>query len=304
MTDPTGKRVSEADSVDAVQARSLAALKESIGTPYFDDQADAGDRGGYYSRIDLSADVDSLREQLSALVSDTHERLLEYSPSEHLYPWVDHQPDGHLNNIYSATRVDPEAVIRDDARIARARADKLVALVRARPAMSASQAHLAVQEVGEELHFNCEHVVPQSWFGHDEPMRGDLHHLFTCEPKCNARRGNIPYSDLAESGVPIQSCGRVQGDVGFEPLAGKGAVARATMYFLLRYPGLIGDRVVELQRGTLPTLAEWSRDDPVGLYEQHRNASIRDAQGNRNPFVDFPDLVGRLDLSSAFGLTA
>ncbi|MEU9014913.1 hypothetical protein AB0D12_35245 [Streptomyces sp. NPDC048479] len=55
--------------------------------------------------------------------------------------------------------------------------------------------------------FYCEHVVPQSWFTKQEPMRGDLHHLFACEA------------------------------VGFQPEEGKGTVARAPLYFLLRHPG-------------------------------------------------------------------
>jgi len=39
------------------------------------------------------------------------------------------------------------------------------------------------------LIFNCEHVVPQSWFAKRKPVRGDLHHVFACEPGCNSFRG-------------------------------------------------------------------------------------------------------------------
>jgi deoxyribonuclease I len=42
---------------------------------------------------------------------------------------------------------------------------------------------------------NTEHIVPQSWFGAVEPMKGDLHHLFVCEPECNIARSNFPYED-------------------------------------------------------------------------------------------------------------
>ena len=44
--------------------------------------------------------------------------------------------------------------------------------------------------------YNCEHVVPQSWFSKKEPMRGDLHHLFACESRCNSFRGNHAYFDF------------------------------------------------------------------------------------------------------------
>jgi endonuclease G, mitochondrial len=40
----------------------------------------------------------------------------------------------------------------------------------------------------------------------------------------------------------------------------------------------------------------WHAAEPVGEYERHRNAAIHDAQGNRNPFVDFPDWVAEIEL--------
>ena len=40
--------------------------------------------------------------------------------------------------------------------------------------------------------FNCEHVVPQSWFDKKEPMRGDLHHLFACDPPAIAVVATTP----------------------------------------------------------------------------------------------------------------
>jgi hypothetical protein len=56
------------------------------------------------------------------------------------------------------------------------------------------------------LPYNCEHVVPQSWFGKAEPMRGDLHHLFVCETRCNSFRGNTPYTEFADF-PPLQKVG-------------------------------------------------------------------------------------------------
>jgi endonuclease I len=44
--------------------------------------------------------------------------------------------------------------------------------------------------------------VPQSWYAKAEPMRGDLHHLFACEPRCNSFRSNIPYFDFADFSNP------------------------------------------------------------------------------------------------------
>lgn len=67
-------------------------------------------------------------------------------------------------------------------------------------------------------------------------MRGDLHHLFACEPTCNSSRGNYPYHDF-EDYIPEASAAGIKAGCGksdegkFEPEYGKGIVARATMYF-------------------------------------------------------------------------
>lgn len=290
-----------ADPIEALKQRSLDRLMESNRRPYYVADDDTRDRDRYYVGIDLDADAGILLATLAQLIAATHERRPPYEPSERLYPWVDLHPDGHLRNIYSGTRVDPEEVIRADSRIAKTRTDQLIAAVRSRPAIGAVELHAAAQEVEHTLHFNCEHVVPQSWYERKEPMRGDLHHLFTCEPTCNTKRANIPYAELSDLNTSIAGCGLTRGDSGFEPFAGKGPVARATMYFLLRYPGVIGDRAVELQGEALSTLLSWHNADAVSTYERHRNASVFEIQGNRNPFIDFPELGTRLDLLPDFG---
>jgi endonuclease G len=84
-------------------------------------------------------------------------------------------------------------------------------------------------------------VVPQSWFGKPEPMRGDLHHLFACEARCNSFRGNTPYgeADFPELQEVVRTdCGKSESNR-VEPAHGKGPAARAVFYFLLRYPDTI-----------------------------------------------------------------
>jgi endonuclease I len=41
-------------------------------------------------------------------------------------------------------------------------------------------------------------------------------------------------------------------------------------------------------------LLAWHEDDPVTDWERHRNAAICERQGNRNPFIDRPDLARTL----------
>ncbi len=43
--------------------------------------------------------------------------------------------------------------------------------------------------------------------------------------------------------------------------------------------------------GMLSTLIRWHHEDPVDYRERHRNDVIEEYQGNRNPFIDRPDLV-------------
>jgi endonuclease G len=149
--------------------------------------------------------------------------------------------------------------------------------------------------------FNCEHVVPQSTFAEREPMRGDVHHLFACESGCNSFRGNTPYFDFRDFEEVIRTdCGKRE-DSSFEPNEGKGAVARATLYFLLRYRGEIGDRAVELQPAQLPTLLAWHDADPAGEWELHRNAAIAEVQGNRNPLIDHPEWAEKIAFERGFG---
>jgi endonuclease I len=41
-------------------------------------------------------------------------------------------------------------------------------------------------------------------------------------------------------------------------------------------------------------LLSWHEDYPVSLYEKHRNAAIQELQGNRNPFIDYPNLAAAM----------
>ena len=41
-------------------------------------------------------------------------------------------------------------------------------------------------------------------------------------------------------------------------------------------------------------LRKWNKEDPVDRNELDRNDKVQEAQGNRNPFIDFPDLADRI----------
>jgi endonuclease I len=275
-------------------AGSLAELAEARERVYFDAEADAAAAAAYYDGV--------AAEQLGELVRRTHVRTPRYKPARELYPWVDLQPTGMLRSLYTGHEWDPEELIRADLAIAEARARRMAD----RLADPGPEDAAAVEaEVAAALPFNCEHVVPQSWFAEKEPMRGDLHHLFACESRCNSFRGNTPFTEFADfperrtegsSDVVRGECGKSEGK-GFEPARGKGAAARAVFYFLLRYPGLVDEAEMPPDRHAI--LSTWHREDPVTEWERHRNAAIFERQGNRNPYVDRPALVENVPLDMA-----
>lgn len=85
----------------------------------------------------------------------------------------------------------------------------------------------------------------------------------------------------------------------------RGDVARAILYMDLRYEGDEGSTTLDLVvsdcpetvpdgagMGYLSQLLQWHIDDPVDDDERERNEKVcANWQGNRNPFIDFPELA-------------
>lgn len=285
---------------------ALAALKTGLERPYYDEAADQTARDQYYAGVAADLTPADRFAQLRGLLRDTHTGHLSYQDVRlnHLYPWVDLREEGtqrRLHSIYSGIAFEAEDFIREDLRIAARLAAQVRELALVESSLEDLQTQIDLLEAQEP--FNCEHVVPQSWFAKRSPMREDLHHLFACESGCNSFRSNIPYYQFPPQEEAFRdACGQRDGaSTKFEPVAGKGAAARATLYFLLRYPGLIGDEARELARGRLPILLEWHRGEPVSRHELHRNAAIAEVQGNRNPLIDHSEWADAIDFAQGFG---
>lgn len=293
----------DSQRADPALREALAELEAAATREYYDEDEDHRARDAYYNGLSDGLDRTEFYERLSELLKGTHKNRLKYRPSTHVYPWVDlheAQPKPKLKSIYSGRDVDPQEFIEEDFRIERERLRLQEVLQQ-----ESSLASVATQEqldlLEASLPFNCEHVVPQSWFGKREPMRGDLHHLFACESGCNSFRGNTPYYDFSDFEEAIrEACGKREENK-FEPAFGKGTVARATLYFLLRYPKEINRTSKEYTEERIRILLEWHKNFPVTRYEKHRNAAIFEKQGNRNPLIDHPQWAEDIDFTQGLG---
>ena len=242
---------------------------------YYDEDADKKLAETYYAAVANLTDPAERTSQLRSLVTQTHKpepRGYHYVVAKSLYSDVDREPDGTVRSIYTQ---EPIKILQYPDVSLQTLSEQDISTI-------AGAAAVAPEVLGAWMCFkkgsasmNCEHVVPQSMFGEKEPMRSDLHHLFACDMLENNHRGDTPYGK-------------------FVPAGGKGEVARATLYFMLRYPSVklpYGPTQVEM-------LKEWSAADPPDVRERHRNHQIQALHGNRNPFIDHPDWVKDFSLAS------
>lgn len=164
---------------------------------------------------------------------------------------------------------------------------------------------------GQVLHI--EHSLPKSWWGsHEWAAYKDLNHLYPADGSTNLSKNDNPLGVV--SGTPTKDNGiskigpanypDYSGNV-FEPADQyKGDFARTYFYMATayeHYKNLWDTSKPEniMQNNTYPVfkqwavnlLLQWSRQDPVSQKELTRNEKVYSIQGNRNPFIDYPDLA-------------
>ena len=165
--------------------------------------------------------------------------------------------------------------------------------------------------------WNREHVWAKSHGFPSESQWGytDAHHLRPSDPGINTARSNNDFGACKDTGEEVLFNGVGTGNYldkatdCWEPRDEvKGDVARMIMYMDTRYqgtdtattqmPDLVAvDRLTTADEdsapliGTLCTLYAWNQLDAVDTYEQNRNNQVYKYQGNRNPFIDRPELV-------------
>lgn len=163
--------------------------------------------------------------------------------------------------------------------------------------------------------YNREHIFPQGFFNEQLPMRTDIHHVVPTDGYVNNRRANYPFGEVTNdtwmsnngSKVGQNTFGSYSGVV-FEPIDEfKGDIARMLLYFAVRYEDEVtdsswddhtttnnplngtNDQVYEIWY--LQLLYKWHLEDPVSEREIKRNNEAYNFQGNRNPFIDYPEYV-------------
>lgn len=153
--------------------------------------------------------------------------------------------------------------------------------------------------------WNREHVYCKSIGGFDyekDAVGYDIHHVRPSDTVVNSTRNNSPYGVVQHTSktevyarytAEKSLAGWSQNDV-YEPLdCVKGDVARICFYVAVTYYMKCGG--IELSKivddKTFATILEWNRMDPVDEYEALRNNVGYDIQGNRNIFIDYPELA-------------
>lgn len=161
---------------------------------------------------------------------------------------------------------------------------------------------------------HIEHSFANSWWGGIKNQAyKDLHHLYPADGTANMRKSNHPIGIVSEEvGEPngVIKVGWSASRPGerikaWEPADEyKGDFARTYMYMVTCYEDYAdlwkSEGLNMLDNNTYPVfekwaielLLEWNEQDQVDEMERTRNETVYAIQGNRNPFIDHPELAG------------
>lgn len=117
-------------------------------------------------------------------------------------------------------------------------------------------------------------------------VASDLHNMYPIVRSTDLDRRGTLFGDLPDD-VETRTCGYQLSFQTFDPPDhAKGNVARAMIYMHMQHKlPLIGP---------LDLYQRWNQMDPPDQEEQRRNEVIAELQGNRNPYIDKPELIERM----------
>ena len=156
---------------------------------------------------------------------------------------------------------------------------------------------------------NIEHCLPKSWWGGtvNEAYK-DLYNLNPSDQRANSQKSNYPpghvkKGDKFDNGSFKMDAAKSSGYgyICWEPAEEyRGDFARTYFYMATAYEYLAwtaypqyicGTNYLMFSDSIQKVLLDWHRADPVSNKERCRADVISDIQGNRNPYIDYPELV-------------
>ena len=120
----------------------------------------------------------------------------------------------------------------------------------------------------------CSEISPKF-----KTMQSDMHNIFPMIEEPSTSSGGTDFSGMWE----YSYCGkkdRLRKEI-------RGDAARAYLYMSFQYK-------IRLEESLENSLRDWHFEDPPAEWEEKRNDMIEVIQGNRNPFIDQPELVERV----------
>ena len=161
---------------------------------------------------------------------------------------------------------------------------------------------------GSAAGMDIEHSLPKSWWGGDEnDAYIDLYHLNPADRVANNNKSNYPPGILNDSnkvnnGIFFMGKDKEWNDYAFSVIDEyKGDFARAYFYISTAYHDMkwdasyskyvTNDSYLTFTPYLIQVLLQWHRIDPVSEKEINRLDAISSIQHNRNPFIEYPELV-------------
>ena len=156
---------------------------------------------------------------------------------------------------------------------------------------------------------NIEHCLPKSWWGGEvNEAYKDLYNLNPSDQRANSQKsnyapGHVTKGDKFNNGSFKMDAAKSSryGYICWEPAEEyRGDFARTYFYMATAYEYLtwtayaqyISDaNYLMFSDSIQKVLLDWHRADPISDKELCRADVISDIQGNRNPFIDYPELV-------------
>jgi len=147
--------------------------------------------------------------------------------------------------------------------------------------------------------YNVEHVFPMSWATNG--LKCGKRKQCRARSRVDVNKERSSYRFGVVNGEK-REFGRCDFEVDYRARAAepaenvRGDVARAMFYMAYQYQ----EQGLKLFEKQSKLLIQWHKADPPSKEETRRNRVIEGIQGNRNPFIDQPDLLQQLYNKGAF----